>query len=219
MTTIVTHVSPDWDAIGATWLLKRFGGNGFDTADVVFVNTGNPDPQVLAMADAVVDTGREYNPRDYRFDHHQLPGFRANETSATDQVFSWLLTCGVDIHHLIPLSNLILCGDTGRKEDGAHYSRLVGIHALLSAQKAKRLSDADLMAWGFSILDDLAATLKARHDAAATLEQHTVYISEDGLLVALHNAPQGATFAAHENGRGLWCSTPNCPTCRRMRGA
>ena len=35
------------------------------------------------------------------------------------------------------------------------------------------------------------------------LATHAVYRSDDGLLVALKNAPRDATFAAHENGARL----------------
>ena len=42
---IATHTSPDWDAITSCWLLQRFGGMA--DADVVFVNTGAPDPTPL----------------------------------------------------------------------------------------------------------------------------------------------------------------------------
>src|SRR3972149_4062797 len=53
---IVSHVSPDWDAITSLWLLQRFGG--FATAAIELVNTGKPDPEILAGAAVVVDTGR-----------------------------------------------------------------------------------------------------------------------------------------------------------------
>ena len=39
---LVTHTSPDWDAIGYLWLMRRWGGA--ERAEIRFVNTGNPDP-------------------------------------------------------------------------------------------------------------------------------------------------------------------------------
>ena len=51
---IITHVSPDLDALVSVWLLKRY--DGMDEASIEFVNTGNPDPDLLAKAEAVVDT-------------------------------------------------------------------------------------------------------------------------------------------------------------------
>lgn len=198
MSTIVTHTSPDWDAIGASWLLKRFV---FVDAEIAFVNTGNPDQSVIGPADAVVDTGRVWDVNYYRFDHHQLLGQSANATCATSQVYDFLRAVGKVDEYLAPLVGLIYAGDTGKSE--ANLSRSVGIHALLSARKARRTSDADLMAWGFDVLDDLAACLKARDDARLSLAQHTVYKSPDGLVWALDGAPQGATFAAFEEGARL----------------
>ena len=52
---IVTHTNPDMDAITGVWLLKRFGG--LEDEPVKFVNTGNPDVEMLDKAVAVVDTG------------------------------------------------------------------------------------------------------------------------------------------------------------------
>lgn len=214
---IVTHTSPDFDAIGAVWLLKRVGG--MDTWPVEFVNTGAPDPAVLAAADAVVDTGREYDPKRLRFDHHQLPGAAANGTCATKQVFDHLLSCGCDIAYLAPLVDLILAGDTGRPE--ANSSRAVGIHALLSAQKAARVGDVALLDYGMDLLTTLAAHLQARAEAARTLSTHTVYRSADGLVRGLVGAPQGATFAAFEDGARLVLFTSESPgsvACGVMRG-
>ena len=197
---IITHMSPDWDAITSVWLLKRYGG--MEDHDVVFVNTGNPDPAVLAAAAAVVDTGRELDPTRRRFDHHHLPGEQSNQTCAAFQVFQHVAPNG-ELDHLAPLNALILNGDTGGRNYGAEWSRLTGIHALLSVRKARRETDDQLLAWGMAVLDDLAAHLKARDDARRTLDTHMIYQSTDGLFVALRNAPQGATFAAFEQGARL----------------
>lgn len=197
---IVTHTSPDFDAIGAVWLLQRFGG--LEDADVRFVNTGSPDPAVLAEATAVVDTGREYDPERLRFDHHQLPGAEANATCAAFQVFQHLAPNG-ELVYLAPLNALILNGDTGGRNYGAEWSRLTGIHALLAVRKARKANDLALLAWGMAVLDDLAEHLKAHYEARATLDAHTVYRSSDGLLVALRDAPPHATSAAYENGARL----------------
>jgi hypothetical protein len=199
--TIVTHTSPDFDAIGAAWLLKRYGG----LADhpVAFVNTGAPDPELLSESTAVVDTGRVYDPRTLRFDHHQLPGAQSH-TSATQQVYIYLCELhSAAVYHLDPLIGLITAGDTGRREWGADWSRTTGIHALLSAYKATATSDRDVFDYGCHLLDLLAGHLWQRDQARRTLDEHTVYRSDDGLLVALRDAPEGASSAAHEAGARL----------------
>lgn len=195
---IVSHVSPDWDAICALWLLQRFGG--FEDATIALVSTGSPDPEILAEAAAVVDTGRVLNPLRHRFDHHQLPGAEANTCCATSLVFQWLkpLDNPAHLEYLAPLIALIYAGDTGKPD--ANPSRQLGIHALLSAWKARKVADTALIAIGYDVLDDLAAHLKRASEAAASLDTHTVYRSEDGLLIALDGAAQGATFAAFEAG-------------------
>lgn len=203
---IVTHVAPDWDAIASVWLLKRYGGMA--DADVVFVNTGAPDPAAIDAATAVVDTGRVFDPARLRFDHHQLPGNAANETCAAHQVFMSLI---VDAAHdtprwrelmaIDPLVHLIYAGDTGKPE--ANESRQRGIHALLSNKKRQGADNYALLAYGFDLLDNLAQSLISQNEALKSLAWHTVYRSDDGLVVALLNAPHGATFAAHEAGARL----------------
>lgn len=199
--TVVTHVSPDWDAIASVWLLKRYGG--LADADVVFVNTGSPDPAVLEAATAVVDTGRVFSPARLRFDHHQLPGAQANGTSATLQVAQHLVLTrpDVDFNPIWTLIDLIYAGDTGKKE--ANESRRRGIHALLSNKKRQGADSYALLAYGFDLLDGLAQSLISQDEALKSLVLHTAYRSADGLVVALLNAPQGATFAAHEAGARL----------------
>lgn len=199
MATIVTHTSPDWDAIGAVWLLLRFGG--LADADVVFVNTGQPGD--IGSATAVVDTGRELDPLRLRFDHHQLPGAEANECSATSLVFQWLHTDDNRLEYLAPLIDLIYAGDTGRAGYGADTSRMVGIHALLSAWKARGLDDHALLMSGLDTLDTLNDHLRLRAEARAALVGRVVYRSDDGLIVAIKNAPPHATSAAHEMGARL----------------
>lgn len=204
--TIVTHVSPDFDAIASVWLLKRYGG--LADADVVFVNTGAPDPAVLEAATAVVDTGRVFDPARLRFDHHQLPGKAANETCAAHQVFMSMLVDHVrdtpiwrELMAIDPLIRLIYAGDTGKKE--ANESRRIGIHALLSNRKRQGADSYAALAYGFDLLDNLAQSLISQDEALKSLVLHTVYRSDDGLVVALEDAPHGATFAAHEAGARL----------------
>lgn len=86
---IVTHKAVDLDAILGVWFLKRYGG--LDDASIEFVNTGNPDPELLAKADAVVDTGGVFDPDNLRFDHHQLQGDESTSTCAAPQIWEYLV--------------------------------------------------------------------------------------------------------------------------------
>lgn len=206
---IVTHTSPDWDAITGVWLLRAYGGH-LGLVPVKFINTGNPDPAILEGALAVVDTGKEYEPTMLRFDHHQLPGDASNQTCATRQVWEYLKNEGQDVAHLKPLIDLIYCGDTGRKEAGADWSREIGIHALLSAYKLWHkevkqviLSDEEILFWGFSILDMLDLRLRKQAEIRAELADKVVYKSADGLVWGIRYGSTGSTFAAFELGARL----------------
>lgn len=199
--SIVTHTSPDWDAIGAVWLLKRYGG--MQDHDVVFVNTGNPDADALEQAAAVVDTGREYDPARLRFDHHQFPGQDANNDSATSLVYADVINPQRVYWWLDPLVYLIKAGDTGKTTYGTDWSRMTGIHAMLSALKARGAANYVLMDYGCHWLDLLSEHLKSKAEAKATLDKFTVYRSPDGLVRGLRGAPQGATFAAYDEGARL----------------
>jgi len=83
MKILVTHVSPDLDAVAGCWLIKTFLP-GWETAQLRFVPAGStyenslPDenPDIIH-----IDTGLGM------FDHHQKP----NRTSATKLVFEHLL--------------------------------------------------------------------------------------------------------------------------------
>lgn len=209
MQTIVSHFHPDLDSIAATWLLKRFYPPLHDAA-FVMVNTGAPDADILLAATAVVDTGKEFDPERLRFDHHHLEGEAANGTSATWQVFQFLLSQGRHITHLSQLAALVMAGDTGKNDYGAEWSRINGIHALLSGfyrtldkNHDDYTNDQRVMLYGFEVLDTLNLSLKARQDASVNLRDHVVYTGKDDLVWAIRDGGEGATFAAFEAGARL----------------
>src|SRR5579859_8114693 len=172
---IATHVSPDWDAIASCWLLQRYGG--MQDASIVFVNTGNPDQAVLESADAVVDTGKALDPATRRFDHHQLPEPQATDASAAMHVYGHLTGLDSGLWYLLPLIQLIHNGDIGGS--GAAFSRELGIHALLSAMKARKSSDAELLSFGYGLLDLLDERLKIATTSSAGYTSNLAYISDD----------------------------------------
>ncbi len=86
---LVTHENPDMDAIGACWLFKRFGGQGFDATEFYFVHAGDlidagtMGAKEITQEEVVhVDTGMG------TFDHHQ-PDNQKHD-SATLRVYSYL---------------------------------------------------------------------------------------------------------------------------------
>ena len=68
---IVTHVTPDFDCIVATWLLKRFCGR--ENNDIKFMKFGEPIPPKYKNA-VVVDIGKG------EYDHHHRKNFVSSAT-------------------------------------------------------------------------------------------------------------------------------------------
>src|SRR3990167_4986033 len=97
---LVTHISPDLDAIASSWLIKRYLPE-WESAEHEFVPAGstlkNKDPD--ANKNVIhVDTGLG------KFDHHQLK----ERSSATKRVFDYLAEEGyikekdiVTVEHMV----------------------------------------------------------------------------------------------------------------------
>lgn len=156
--TIVTHSSPDFDAIAYLWLLKRFIPK-FKDAQIKLMPFPQIDQDVLEAADSVGDIGGIYHPDRWRFDHH-LSGNQSTNTCAAMMVWEYLLFLKIDVAYLSDLIEVIHQGDLARTDP-------IGIHALLwgaGLQKnpltGQRLTDMEMIAIGFDLLDRAAAWLK-----------------------------------------------------------
>jgi hypothetical protein len=195
MKTIITHTSPDWDAIGSAWLVQRFL---LPDAQIICASREEIEKCMSDRGCAVVDCGGQYAPPLHHFDHHHLLGNAANQTCATQQVFEWIARTQAVVY-LAPIVDLIWAGDTGRNSYGADYSRQVGLHAQLAARKAAGWTDAALMEWGCQELDLLAGRLLRQQQAREELAEKCVWQSNDGKVVAIaHGEPRHsqAAFAA-----------------------
>ena len=81
--TIITHLNPDLDAITSVWLLKRFGGEEFEEAEVKFISAGTTYKKKPVDQDEGVihvDTGFG------KFDHHRT----SQRTCAASLVLKFL---------------------------------------------------------------------------------------------------------------------------------
>jgi hypothetical protein len=193
---IITHQSPDWDAIGAAWMLQRFL---LPDAEIICADRETIEAAKPTAA-AIVDCGGELEARRLRFDHHHLPGAEANETCAMLEVSSHI---GAPAEHVNPLVLLIYAGDTGRDYFGADYSRQVGLHAQLAARKAVGWTDEALIEWGCQELDLLAARLKRQQQAHEELAEKCVWQSNDGKVVAIAHGEPRHSQAAFATGATL----------------
>lgn len=195
---IALHTSPDFDAIGAAWLLARFYFVG--PIEYRFIPAG----QMELAATAIVDTGGELDYNRLRFDHHQLTGVNAI-TSATLLVYEWL-SARLDvpsIDYLEDLVHLINDCDLGRQGEDALTSRRLGIHALLSNFIHLGASDTAILLHGFSMLDKLAAGLKRRAEQNRIFANHIKYMSADGVFCAVEYASNDIVHIAHDRGADI----------------
>jgi hypothetical protein len=206
--TIITHTSPDWDAIGAAWLVQRFL---LPDAQIICADRETIEKCMSDRECAVVDCGGQYAPPLHHFDHHHLPGDAANQTCATQQVFEWAARTQ-PIAYLTPIVDLIWAGDTGRALYGADTSREVGLHALLAGRKVLGWTDDALMEWGCQELDLLAARLKRQSEAAAELAEKCVWQSDDGKIVGIEHGEPRHSQAAFATGATLVVFRSDIPT-------
>jgi len=203
----VTHVSPDGDSALFAWLVSRFPGQGQEVTHK-FINLNTPAPELIAFADFVGDCGGIYDPDRGCFDHHHLLPVEALSTCAARMLFEHLIHNGYKIKYLTPLVLLIWQGDIMSQESAE--SREVGFHSLLSAYKAEKHTDSEILEFAFRLFDLIAANLKRRHEALADLKEKTVYRSDDGLVIGVVGGGISTTFAAEEMGARLvvWVGKP-----------
>ena len=203
----LTHVSPDGDSALFAWLVSRFPGQGIEVTHK-FINLAKPDPELLTAADFVGDCGRIYDPEKGRFDHHHLVMVEALATCAARQLFEYLIHNGYKIKYLTPLVLLVWQGDIMSQE--SEESREVGFHSMLSAYKAEKHNDQEILDFAFRFFDLIAFNLKRRSEALADLKEKTVYRSDDGLVIGVVDGGIATTFAAEESGARLvvWSGKP-----------
>lgn len=162
----MTHHAPDLDAIGATWILKRFDTQHYATAKIEFVNPGetisDQRRQELGFTPDLVthvDTGLG------EFDHHQ-PDRGREQISATSLVFEYLCRIQPDKRTDQALSTIveyITEIDHFREiywpEPGAIRNALL-IHELIKGKESVDPHDDDsIMQFGMECLDAAYAQL------------------------------------------------------------
>jgi len=164
---VVTHFSPDFDAVGAIWILRRFHPD-FANAKIVFVPTGERlENQNIAQEEIVhVDTGGG------PFDHHETNKY----TCATKLVWEWakkerkLRNPAVE-----RIVNLVTEIDHARDlnwPEAIDDRYELGFPHILDGWKlAFPSQDQKLMEWGLIYFDGLYHTLKAKIAAQKTIEK------------------------------------------------
>ena len=187
MKTIVTHMSPDLDAIGSSWLVKKYMP-GWDEAPVTFVPAGKtlagmkPDDDEDIIH---VDTGLG------RFDHHQLDD---ENQCATRRVFDYLAEKNfIPKHDLDSLSRIV---NFATKID--HFQEVFytdptadvydfSLNQLIEGLKGVIKNDAEVCRIGFQLLDAELTVFKRKIRAEEELKEGLIFQTKWGKALAIES--------------------------------
>ncbi len=198
---IVTHVSPDFDGIGAIWLLKRFHPD-FSNARVELVPAGNStylnqpvdsDPDIVH-----VDVGGG------RFDHHDTSEF----TCAAKLVYEYLVKEGYidgDDEALGRFIEVIVELDHGWDSykwcEPASDRWEFSIHNVLSGLKiVKGGKWQEHIEWGIGVCDAINAILKSKILAEKEVKEGLTFKTRWGKGVAVSTKNDGVMEVGIKNG-------------------
>lgn len=202
MKLIVTHISPDLDAIASSWLVKRYLP-GWESAEHAFVPAGetyegkDPDenPEIIH-----VDTGRG------RFDHHQ---FR-ERLSATLRVFEFLVAeKHIKKKDLPAISEMVTFiteidnfGEV-RFPEPAHIRYNFCLHEFIYPLRGQLSSDHELMYMTILILDSILFTVKNSLKAEEEMKTGAIIQTSLGKTLIMETRNEAAVKYALKKGYDL----------------
>lgn len=199
MKTIVTHISPDLDAIASSWLLKRYLPE-WDSAEHAFVPAGEtyegkaPDVDLEILH---VDTGMG------RFDHHQL----SERSSATKRVFDYLSEEGYikekDLEALEQMVTFITDIDNFGEvhfPDPTDVRYAFCLHEFIYPLRSKCSSDTELMSLVMLILDSILYTEKNNLRAEDEIKEGVVLTTHWGKTLVMETKNEAAVKYALKKG-------------------
>lgn len=193
MKIIVTHMSPDWDAITSVWLIKKYL-NGWQDAKVEFVPAGQRkgdakgDSEVIELAgeDEVVHVDTGLTP----LDHHQTQDVNISAASLTwDYVQSQFEKSGNKLtpEHKEAVSRIVkIVVDTDHfkevfwKDADADYHEFSLLGLLEGLKLQKQGKDAEYLNFGFDCLDALIHTFENRIWAESEIEKGVKFETKYG---------------------------------------
>lgn len=175
---IVTHHAPDLDAIGATWMLKRFEPQKYADAKSAFV-----DPGKTISIDKAHELGFELHDVTHvdtglgRFDHHQ-PDRGLLNISATSLVYDFVCSRNSNLDSdqaLQMLSEFITEIDHFNEihwPDAGNYRHSLMLHELIRGIEFTEPHDDDSqMQFGLQCLDSAYAVLTQQVKAKEIIEE------------------------------------------------
>lgn len=202
MNTIVTHLSPDLDAITSCWLIQRFM-KGWDDATVAFVPAGNTlegkpadeDPTILH-----VDTGLGM------FDHHQT----SDRTSAAKRVFDHLqkeaaipndIVAAIDhlVSYVVDIDHF---GEINYPEPNAERY-IYQLPNLIDGMNVTLHNDTQVLEITYKLLDATVQLLKNRLKAEEELKKGFTLTTKFGKTIALESKNEEVMKLALKSGYAL----------------
>ena len=199
MKTIVTHLSPDLDAIASVWLIKKYLPNWND-AQVKFVPSGttldNQSPD--SDKDVIhVDTGLG------KFDHHQTNDY----TSATKLVYKYLIGRDyIEEKEIKPLEKIIEYVNSTDHFAEVFYSDPEAdrydfmVRQLVDGLKVINHDEAKLMEIIFLLLESALIVFKNKVNAEEEINRGFVFKSYLGRSLALESKNEEAVKLALKKG-------------------
>lgn len=200
--TIVTHISPDQDAIGSSWLIKRYLPE-WESAEHAFVPAGqtldgkdpDADPNIIH-----VDTGLG------KFDHHQL----TERTSATKRVFDYLAEEGyIKEKDLIAIEHMVLFITEIDNFGEVHFQDpnstryAFCLHEFIYPLRSQLTSDTELVSMVFLILDSILFTVKNNIKAEEEMKEGLILKTKWGKTLVMETKNEAAIKYALKSGYEL----------------
>lgn len=202
MKTIVTHLSPDLDAIASTWLIKEYL-TGWEDAEIRLVpagstlNSHDPDGNKNIIH---VDTGLG------KFDHHQTNKY----TSATKLVYEYLLDNSfIDEYEIKPLEIIVDYVNTTDhfgevfypEADSDRYDFM--IRQLIDGLKILNRDQDNLFDTVFKLLDAALVVFKNKENAKEEIKKGFVFESYLGKSLAIETKNEETIKLALKRGYSL----------------
>lgn len=183
---IVTHISPDLDAVSSVWILKRFDQHHFGEADVAFVPAGqtlsSERISQMGLEDynvVHVDTGKG------EFDHH-TDELAMKPICAASLVYDYVVKLRPElsedkalkrmVDHFISIDHF---GEIEWPEPN-HDRYIFQLSELLSGLKTIGFQDLDVVTFGMDALDATYANFKERVAAEEEMSSGTEFMSRWG---------------------------------------
>ena len=199
MKTIVTHLSPDLDAIASVWLIKKYLPDWND-AQVKFVPSGTTLDNQLADSDKNVihvDTGLG------KFDHHQTNDY----TSATKLVYKYLIGRDyIEEKEIKPLEKIIEYVNSTDHFAEVFYSDPEAdrydfmVRQLVDGLKVINRDEVKLMEIIFLLLESALIVFKNKVNAEEEINQGFVFKSYLGRSLAIESKNEEAVKLALKKG-------------------